>query len=180
MFAALAFELKLHGAAANFGMAVLQSGEAVGLILFFVFFIADANQAGFENLDERGEDLFAGEVFPGEITFHSGPDFWKRFGELEHAVVFGFVTHFAPAGMIAVLLAAFGVAAGGLKVAILEGANPNVSPCGRDCEALDAGEGIFVADGFSIGGGIGEIFAVRDALNAGHSVIDVTQSRGFR
>ena len=43
--------------------------------------------------------------------------------------------------VVAGLLAAFGVAAGGLQMAVGDGADPDALPGGRDDEGLDAGEG---------------------------------------
>ena len=66
--------------------------------------------------------------------------------EEAHALVLGLVADLAPARMVAALLAAAGVAAGGLQVAVGDGADPDDGPCRRNDEGRDACEGIFVAD----------------------------------
>ena len=76
------------------------------------------------------------------------------------------------------MLAASSGEAGGLEVAVGEGANPDVVPGGRDDEGLDAGEGFFVADGVVAGVGVAEGGAGAVAGDAGAGVVDVAGDMG--
>src|SRR5262249_22763509 len=96
-----------------------------------------------------------------------------------HAFVLGFVADFSPAGMIAALLAAFGVAAGGLEGCVGAGAGPDVGPCGRDDEGLDTGDEDLVGDEFAVGVEELEALAATFAGEAGHFVGDVAKAGEF-
>jgi hypothetical protein len=105
--------------------------------------------------------------------------------EVEHVLVLGLVASLAPVGVIAGLLAAAGVATGGLQVAVGEGADPDAFPGGRDDEGLDAGEGVLVfrvtdTEGFVVGGAVGEAGAGAVAGDAGARVVDVAKAGGAR
>lgn len=64
--------------------------------------------------------------------------------EGQHALIFCLVAGFTPAGMIAGLLSAFGIAPGGLHVSPGVGADPDGFPCRRNDERLDSSEGFGV------------------------------------
>jgi len=103
--------------------------------------------------------------------------------EVEHVFVLGLVANFTPPGVIAGLLAALGVASGGLEMAVGEGADPDAFPGGRDDEGLDAGEGLLVfsvtgTEGSVVGGAVGETGAGSMARDAGAGVVYVTQAGG--
>ena len=98
--------------------------------------------------------------------------------EVEHVLVLGLVASFPPLRMVAGLLAALGVAAGGLEMAVGEGADPDAFPGGRDDEGLDAGEGFLVAEGFVVGGAVGEAGAGAMAGDAGAGVVDIAEAGG--
>ena len=77
------------------------------------------------------------------------PDGGKRLSEELHAVVFIFVAHFAPTGMITALLTAACVATGRLEVSIGPGTNPYIGPCRRNRQRLDACDLVLIADRFA-------------------------------
>ena len=96
-----------------------------------------------------------------------------------HALVLGLVADLAPAGVVAALLAAAGVASGGLEVAVGDGADPDIGPGGRDDERLDAGEGRFVAQGSAFRREIAEGLSAAFAADAGAGVGDVAEACCF-
>jgi hypothetical protein len=61
----------------------------------------------------------------------------KRVGKGNNMLVLSAFPHLAEARVIAVLLAALRVPARGLDVAVNPRANPDVSPCRRDCQSPD-------------------------------------------
>src|SRR5206468_2308356 len=103
----------------------------------------------------------------------------QRCAEAEHAIVFHLVAHFAPAGMIAVLLAPPRVATGGLDVAVLARANPHASPGGRNRQRPNPPERIEVAHGLAIGGAIDKSLALFLAGDAGTLIRYINQARAF-
>src|SRR5688572_29677013 len=81
--------------------------------------------------------------------------------------------------MIPVLLAALGVAAGRLDVAVVYWADPDIRVGGRNGQLADAGEGLRVRDGFSVRAFIGEARSCLSAADARLLVRDINQSRAL-
>ena len=111
--------------------------------------------------------------------FHLVADLGQHAAEHQHAAVFRLVPHDAPAGVVAVLLAAAGVPAGRLEVAVAVAADPHVGVGRRDRELADAGDLRLVGDGGAIGLDVVEPTPRRHALDAGLAVGDVVQLGGF-
>ena len=65
-------------------------------------------------------------------------DAGQHFTELQEAVVFCFIAHRGPAGVIAVLSPAKGVYAGRLQMTVLIWTDPDILPCGRQHQLADA------------------------------------------
>src|SRR5207248_3226036 len=107
-------------------------------VLARVLFVADADQRLFEQLHDGCEDLLARQTAPHEIGVGTGTNPGQRLRERDQAPVLHLVAHFTPSRMIAILLAAARVAAGGLKVAERIGANPYLDPSGRNGERTDS------------------------------------------
>ena len=137
------------------------------MFLARVLFVADADQGDFHEGDDGGEDFFARQAGLLEVLVDAFANGREGFGEESHALVLSLVADFAPARVITALLAAAGVASGGLEVSVGDGADPDVGPGGWDDEGLDAGEGVTVADGLVVGVGVTEGLAVAGAVDAG-------------
>ena len=176
--AGLAFEVEDDPGAADGDVAAAHGGEAVGVVGAGVLGIADADVGGLHEAEDGGEDFFAGQAGALEVMFDLFADGRKRGTELEHVFVLGLVARGAPAGVVAGLLAAAGVASGGLQMAVGVGADPDAGPRGRDDEGLDAGQGFFVAEGFAVGVFVAEVLAVAMAGDAGGSVVHVAEVGG--
>ncbi len=174
-----AAEVEVDLRAVDIDVAVAQGGEAVGLVLAGVLFVAYADVGGLHDAEDGGEDFFAGHAGEGEVAVDALADGGEDGGEELHAGVLGLVAGLAPAGVVAELLAAAGVAAGGLEVGVGDGGDPDIAPGGRDDEGLNAGEGFGVADGGLAGVEVAEGFAVAEAVNAGGGVSDVAEAGGF-
>ena len=177
--AALALKGKGDVGAFDFDVLGAHGGEAVGLVFAGVLDVADADEGSFHEADDGGEDLFAGEAGEGEIVVDLLADAGEGLAEEGHALVLGFVAGFAPAWVVAALLASAGVAAGGLEVAVGVGADPDVGPGGRDDEALNAAEDFGIADGFAVRIDVAEGGAGALAADAGAGVGDVAEACGF-
>ena len=133
--AGLAAEAEVDGVAFDGDVFVLDGGEAEGVVGAGVFFVADADEGFFEELDHGGEDFFAGEAGVLEVAGGGAADFGECFAEGDEAVEFCFIAGgCCPLGVVAVLFAVAGVFAGGLDVALVGGADPDVGPGGGDGE----------------------------------------------
>src|SRR5690606_25241807 len=121
-----------------------------------VLLVSDADEGFLEQGGDGGEDLFAREALELQMAANGYAEGGQGAGEDEHGVELGFLADLAIAGVVAVLLAAALVAAGGLEVAVGVGADPDIGPGGRDGQGLDAGEGGLVAEGFAAGAHVGE------------------------
>ena len=82
--------------------------------------------------------------------------------------------------MVAALLAAAGVKAGGLQVAVRERRNPDVGPRRRDDERLDAGQRVLIAHRLPVGIGVAEAGARLHTAAARAAVCDVAKAGGAR
>ena len=102
----------------------------------------------------------------------------QRRGELEHPAVLHLVAHLAPPRVIAVLLAAARIAAGGLHVAERMRADPHVPPRRRDGERRDPADRLLVGHGASVGIHVAEARTAEPADARRASVVHVAESRG--
>lgn len=177
--AAFAAKFEAHLAAADAHMAIAHRREPERIILFGVFFVADADDAGLENPHNRGKDFLNGQTRLREVPCGALANFLERFGEVDHAIVFVLIADFAPARVIAELFATAIVAPGGLQVTVGISTNPNVSPRGWDCQFADAAEIIFVFDGSTVRSDELEIAAFLFTANAGKFVGNVTEAGFF-
>jgi hypothetical protein len=91
----------------------------------------------------------------------------QREAEPDHPVVLVAVADFGPARVVAVLLAAAGVAAGRLNVPVGVRANPDVGPGGRDHNAADPGERVAAADGLAARHEVAKSLPAANATNRG-------------
>src|SRR5690606_38948125 len=115
---------------------------------------------------------------PFEIAGDALSDPGQDLAECDHAFVLRLIAHGAPVGMVTILFAVSGIAAGGLDVAVVVGADPNVGPGRRNGEAADAAERALVPDYPAVGSAVAETVLHRFASNAGPVVAHVAQSGG--
>lgn len=144
-------------------LGIAQGGESVGAVLTGVFGIADADEAAVEQGYDGGLDFKQRGSFEFQIVSDTAADVRKLRGEAKDAAVFVAFTGGAPVGVIDVLLAATGIAAGGLERGGGGRIYPDIAPSGRDGEGFDAGEGRKVMEEFAVlgvGGGMGVVGAV--------------------
>ena len=126
--AGLAFEVEGEAGAVDVDVAAAEGGEAEGVVFAGVGFVADADEGGFEEADDGGENFFAREAGEGEVLSTRSRMVGRAAPKCEHVLVLGLVAGFAPAGVVAGLLAAAGVAAGGLQVAVGDGGRSRRCP----------------------------------------------------
>ena len=107
------------------------------LVLARVLVVADADVGGVEQVHDRREHPLAAEVAARHVLVDPLADLRQRRAEGDHPVVLGLVAHRLPSRVVAVLLAAARVAAGGLQVAVRRRADPHVRPRRRDRQRLD-------------------------------------------
>ena len=100
----------------------------------------------FEQPDDGGEDFCPRQTGLADVLFDARPDGGEHAAEDQHLRIFRLVPRLSPFRMVAVLLAAAGVAADGLQVAVAVGADPDILVGGRDRELADAGDFLLVGD----------------------------------
>src|SRR5438874_3399683 len=101
----------------------------------------------------------------------------KGFTKGNHAAIFGFVTDFAPARVVAVLFTPFGITSCCLDVTIWPGTDPYISPGRRYTNRFNALQYFLVTNQLAIETNIAEVFANRLTPDARVSVTDVAQAR---
>ena len=176
--AALAAEVEADGAAADIDMTVAQGGEAVGAVLLGVAGVADADQGFVQKVDHGGQDFLAAVFGFGEVLLQGFAQGGQGFAEREQAAVLVLVADLAPAWVIAVLLAAPGVAAGGLEMAVGVGADPDAGVGRGDGQGVDALDFVGVADAVALWVEVGEFATELAAGEAGGGVVDVVEAGG--
>ena len=111
-----------------------------------VLFVADADVGSREQFDDGGKDTRTATRRPHQVAAGALADRGQHFRKCEHAVVLGRVALGAPAGVIAILLAAGGVTTGGLQMRARVGGNPHIGPRRRQHQRANARERLCVAD----------------------------------
>jgi hypothetical protein len=155
-------------------MARAQCGQAERVVAARVFLIPDAHQRDLQQVDDGGQHLFARQAGPLEGGVDLAPDRRQRLAEFEHAFVFDLVAQRAPARVIAVLLAVFRVAPGGLQVAVVARADPHLGPGRRNGERGDARQRGRVAHRLAVRVDVAEAGAAGQARDARHAVVHIT------
>jgi hypothetical protein len=105
--------------AIDFDMFSSQRCEPIRMVLFGVFFVAYADAGCLEQPHYGGEHIAARQSRKREVSFHLLSNSGKRFAKGSHTNELRGVVHGAVERMIAVLLAAFCVAADSLQMSIL-------------------------------------------------------------
>ncbi len=178
----LALTLEAEGdlRAVDLDVLVAQRGQAVAAVFLGVLLIPDADVRLLHEADDGGEHLFARKAGEAQVLLHALANQGQRLRELDHALILGFVADLAPPGMVAALLAAPGIAAGGLEMAVGDGADPDAGPGGRDDERTDAAQRVFVMDGRPTRRGVTKTLSAADAANARLGVGDVAETGCLR
>src|SRR5258708_4956981 len=135
---ALAAEAEAHFCALDLDVPSAQRGEPEGAVLARVLVVAHADEGLVEQHHHGGEDLAPGEIPRAQIAFHALADFGEDFAELEHAAELRLVARLAVQGVVAVLLAAAGVARGRLDMTIGIRGDPALRPGGRNHQGVDS------------------------------------------
>ena len=117
---AFAAEMKPNFRRRDVDVLVLERRQAVRIVVARVFLVADPERRFFEQRNDRRQNLFARQPGQPHIDGDRGANRRQSFGEVNHAIELRFVADRAPALVVAVLLAAARVAAGGLEMAVAD------------------------------------------------------------
>jgi hypothetical protein len=143
-------------------------GQAVALVRLRVLLRADPEEAAVEQPHGAGEHALAGELVARlQVGGHAVAQRRQVLGEVEHLVELLGVAPGAPVRVVEVLLATGRVDAGGLDVAAVPRADPDVLPGRRDAEAADARDDVGLVDRVALLVEVGEPAAPLDALEPG-------------
>ncbi len=77
-------------------MALVQGGQAVGIIAGFVRCVADINQGLCHHADDHREHLVAAQSDDFQVTLQAPPKFGQTLGIFHHTRTFVAVAHSAP------------------------------------------------------------------------------------
>ncbi|MNE59982.1 hypothetical protein D3C80_1551040 [compost metagenome] len=102
--------------------------------------------------------------------------FWQGLGEGQHAPVLVLVAQFAPLRVVAVLLAATGIATGCLQMPLRVGADPHICVGRRNHQRGYARKGGAVAHPLAIGIQVNEAVAPASPGQARLAVVNVVQA----
>ena len=174
--AALAGELEAHDLAADRDMPLPHRRQPEALVVACVLAVADPDGAVVEQPNDGGDDLFARHPGQRQVARDPFAEPGERPAEVDHPAVLRLVPNLAPARVVAVLLAAPRVAAGGLDVAARARADPDVGPGRRDGERADPVQALLLADGLAFGRVIGEALPGSLAADPGRGVADVAKA----
>ncbi len=138
--AVLAAEVEADRRAANLDVLVVHRRQPERMVVAGVLLVADANQRRLQQLDRGREHLLARQAALAQMTGDGATNLGQRFRERDDAFVFVLVLSLAPPRVVAILLAAAGVAAGGLQVSVRRRADPDVFPRRRNRQCANPGD----------------------------------------
>ena len=124
--------------------------------------------------------FFPGQTGKRHVFLYAAANLSECLAEQKHLLVFVFVTHFAPAFVIAILFAPSRVPARRLDVTVRRRTNPDVRVSRWNGETIDAQNALLVANRFSFRVEIVKTVAVALARVTGLIVADVAQPSFFR
>ena len=176
--AALALELEHDPLAAGLHMPVAQRGQPEAAVGPGVFVVADPDQGRLQQAHRGGDDLLLAEGVTAKIGLDLGADRRQGAAEGGHAGELGLVARRPPARVIAVLLAAPGVAAGGLDVAERVSANPDLFVGRRNGQFLDPGDHRRIGDQPAVRVDIDEAAVQSSSADARFVVVHIAKA-GF-
>src|SRR6266487_4136848 len=104
-FAGFTTEPKMESRAVHIHVPIAHRSQAERVVLTGIFVVADADETFFQEPDNGSQDFIPRKAWQPQIPFYSRADFRQRLRKRDHAVILGFVAHFAPPRMIAMLLA---------------------------------------------------------------------------
>ena len=128
LLAALAAEFEPEPGASHFHVVTAERGQAIRLVVARVLIVPHPDAGHLQQPHDRREHLFAGKSRARDILVHLLANRRQQPAEREHAVELGVVPYGAVLGMVTVLLAAAGVAAGHLDMSVSTRADPDVGP----------------------------------------------------
>jgi hypothetical protein len=154
---------------------VTQRGQAERLVGARVLVVADTDQRLVEQVHHARQHALARKPGLLQVARDARAYPRQRLTELQHAFELGCIARRTPGRVIAVLLAAAGIAPGGLEVTVPGRADPHLYVRGRNGERADAQQGHGVAHRPAGCIDVAEAGAAADTAQAGFITGDVTQ-----
>ena len=177
--AALALERQPHLGVVHARVTRAQRRQAVRAIAARVRLVADADVGGVEQPHQRCEHeraRGAAGVMVGQVARNRATQARQRRPEGTHRLELVVAALLLPLRVVSVLLAAAGVAARRLQVAVRHGADPHLLVGWRDRKLADAREGGLVAQALAVHVDVVHLVAVRDTPVARLGVADPRQA----
>jgi hypothetical protein len=106
-------------------VAVPERRQAKRTVRARIFQVANADERRLQEPYHGGQHFGAGQARERHILLKTRPELGQDVAEGNHPVVLRHITHGAPAWMIPVLLASFGVASRGLQVPVWARTDPD-------------------------------------------------------
>ena len=167
LLARFAAESEADRRTADGRVTVAQRRQPEGAVEARVLVVADPDERQLEEPDDGREDLLARHLRSRQVLVDSLADGRQCLGEGEEPLVLRRLAPAAVAGVVAVLLPAAVITTGRLKVAVRNGADPDVGPGRRDRELPDPRERLGVADRAAAAAAIGEASTRAPSADAG-------------
>src|SRR5213083_2551748 len=99
-------------------MLLAHCRQAERAVLFCILLVTDAYNDRVEQQENGGNDFYTREVMQLKVMVATTTNGGKSFTKGDHMVIFCLVAYFAPARMVAILFAAFGIASSRLDMSI--------------------------------------------------------------
>ena len=177
--AGFAFEVEGEAGAVDVDVAAAEGGEAEGVVFAGVGFVADADEGGFEEADDGGENFFAGKAGEGEVLVDALADGGEGGAEVRACARTWIGRGFRASGGDS------GIACGrGRRGRWLADGRWRWGRSRRSAQAGGMTRDLMRArvslsrQGFVVGGAVGEAGAGAVAGDAGAGVVDVAEAGG--
>jgi hypothetical protein len=124
MFPAFAGKAKSHLVSIHSRVPSLQRGQAITIVVPGIVVVADANEGGFQEMNDGRKDFLAWKASKGHVVTNLGADSRESLCERDDMLVFGALADLAETRMVAVLLATLGITTGSLNMTVSKGSDP--------------------------------------------------------
>src|SRR5436309_10326475 len=102
--------------------------------LFCILLVAHTYGGRVEQPDNGSKDFYTREAMQLQVMVDTSTNGGKSFTKGDHMIIFCLVAYFAPARMVTILFAPFGIASSCLDMSIWVWADPYIGPGRRDAQ----------------------------------------------
>src|SRR5437667_11271552 len=159
-------------------MLVAQSRQAERAVLFCILLVTNAYSGRVEQPDNGSKNFYTREAMQLQVMVDTSTNGGKSFTKGDHMVIFCLVAYFAPARMVTILFAPFGIASSGLDMSIGFWADPYIGPRRRDAQRANTLQDFLVMNRLSIEANVAKVFPCALAFDTWGRIADVAEASG--